>query len=125
METRTTRLIQVDEEQAALLHAATEMSHAALSARAARVDPDGKISLALQMSRNKMQTLMNQLEQPPLPKFSELSKANRKAFMVAITQFASAETTDLQDAFFDEIRVHTLRRLTGRARPKAIQDQSE
>lgn len=98
------RLLSIDQEARDLLHAASEMAHAALDARARRVDPEGVISRSVNMSRIKMRTVLEQLEAPALPNWSELSEGHKTAFRQAVQLLQEHENDEYADAAYDHLR---------------------
>lgn len=104
------RLITVDDEGVDLLEAAAEMAHAALDARARRVDPDGLISTSVGMSRIKTADVLKQLRMPPLGRFTDLPIKERHACENICNLMLAAETDDQKNELFDQLRVYTLRR---------------
>lgn len=67
-------LLNLDSEQADLVKAANEMMHAAMDARARRMDPDDIVSKTAQMSRAKCESVMSQLHLGPLLDWPDLSR---------------------------------------------------
>lgn len=104
------RFITMDDESRDLLEAAGEMAHAALQARARRRDPDEIISRSVTMSRIKTKGILDQLRQPPLAKFEQLSAQDR-ATLVELISVWSADFDEVDcEAWFSSLRAICLRR---------------
>lgn len=109
------RFITMDDEGRDLLEAAGEMAHAALAARVRRRDPDEILSKSLNMSKLKTEMILNQLRQPPLAKWSELSPAEQEQFRIYMTLDTADFDAKDWEALFSSIRSLCLRRAPGPA----------
>lgn len=69
-----TILLVLDTEQADLVKAANDMMHAAMDARARRMDPDDIVSKTAKMSRAKCESVIAQLHLGPLLDWPDLSR---------------------------------------------------
>lgn len=69
-----TIVLVLDTEQADLVKAANDMMHAAMDARARRMDPDDMVSKTARMSRAKCESVMAQLDLGPLLDWPDLSR---------------------------------------------------
>lgn len=102
------RFITMDDETRDLLEAGIEMAHAALGARAKRMDPDGVISRSVEMSKIKCGGALHQLRQPPLADWDELSEEQRQLFEQLIKMFMNAGKKDDLNAIWRKLRAVTL-----------------
>lgn len=100
------RIVTMDDEARDLMEAGMEMAHAALEARARRVDPDGVITKSIGMSRIKCADVLRALRQPPLAEFSELPVGDRlKIFDLCALMFQGKSQNEL-DAYWEAIRAY-------------------
>lgn len=100
----------MDGEARDLIEAAAEMAHAALEARARRIDPDEVISRSVQMSRIKTRDILKQLREPPLTPFTGLPKPLQAQMFNLSALMQDADTPEQMDAVFDAIRAVTFHR---------------
>lgn len=112
------RFITMDDETRDLMEAGMDMAHAALAARAKRVDPEGIISRSVEMSKIKCDTALHQLRQPPLAEWSELDDKTKILAEQLIKQFMNARSEDQINAIWRKFRAVTL------VRAKSERDQA-
>lgn len=96
-------LLNLDTEQADLIEAACEMMHAAMDARARRMDPNEWISKTAKMSRAKCESVLAQLELGPLMQWHQISIARRNEFLKLIRVMLDAKTEEEQAVFWNGI----------------------
>lgn len=89
------RFVTMDDEGADLMEAGMEMAHAALSARARRIDPDGIISKSVGMSVIKCADILRGLRAPPAATLEQLSLEQYEMLLRAFTAFL--ETDDMRE----------------------------
>lgn len=105
-----TIVLVLDTEQAALIGAANAMMHAAMDARASRIDPEGTVSKAAQMSRAKCATVEAQLQLGPLLEWDKLA-VNRKLEIRKIAKaLIDAETEQEEFIIYSGLRALVLSR---------------
>jgi len=93
-------LILMDGEQLELFEAAMEMAHAALAARARRVDPEKIISQSLEMSRIKTAHMIEQAKLPITTSWLDLGESQRETVInSARAIIASADPAIIQTAW--------------------------
>lgn len=114
------RFIMMDDEAADLIEAAAEMSHAALQARAKRVDPDGIISRSVNMSRIKTADVLTQLRMPPLGGFADLSPGDQRLFSDTVELFSKVKTDEDREKLFKIVQNFAIRRAAAHRSSEAV-----
>lgn len=105
-----THILFLDPEQRDLLQASAEMAHAALDARARRVDPDGIISKSVGMSRIKVQNALAQLDLPPMVSWRGMSPDLRIAALETMKALLANPNGDLADAYWNGLQALVIQR---------------
>lgn len=103
-------LATMDEEARDLLQLAAEMMHAALEARARRVDPDGIISNSVQMSRIKLEGVMNDLERPQMSEWKDFTDDEKAQIQALARAISRDDQSDKHALLWPLFRAYVLRR---------------
>lgn len=98
------RFVTMDDEGADLMEAGMEMAHAALSARARRIDPDGIISKSVGMSVIKCADILRGLRAPPAATLEQLSLEQYEMLLRAFTAFLEADDMRERGQIWEAIR---------------------
>lgn len=103
------RVINVDQESIDLLEAAAEMSMAALSARASRLDPDEVISRSYRMSKFKVEGALRELRRPAPIDLSKFEEQDAKQFHDLLEAFMASTDAGIRDVIFRKLRASMFR----------------
>ncbi len=112
------RFVTMDDEGRDLLEAGVEMAHAALDARARRVDPDGLVSRSVAMSKIKTASLLKCLREPPMAEFSELSAKDKAIARDLMKMFLAATDKQEEELIWRKFRAVTLVRAKTDRKPE-------
>lgn len=104
------RFVTMDDEGRDLMEAGMEMAHAALEARARRIDPDGIISKSVGMSRIKCEGILRGLRQPPLAAWPEVPSEDRIGILKLAAIMAGSDDENELAAAFEALRAFLLKR---------------
>lgn len=117
-----THTLILDSEQADLIYTAAEMMHAALAARAVRVDPEQIVSKSLRMSEMKLTSILTQMNLGPLPEWDAVDPELRRQMTHFMRQIV--ENPDHTNATFAwrELRNFVLANLPRQERQEAYYD---
>lgn len=105
-----TIVLVLDTEQADLMEASAVMMHAALDARARRMDPDKIISTSAGMSRAKLDSVLAQIRLGPLLDLSDFEFSMRDSIFKLATALAAETDLDRQDEIWQALRAFVLYR---------------
>lgn len=97
------RPLLLDDEQQYLLALAINATAAKLSARAARVDPEGIISATVELADRKLQNIDEQLKRGDLPTWNGMKPSNRDRLRDLMHDLAHQPDPILQDALWAQI----------------------
>ena len=105
-----TIVLVLDTEQSDLMEASAVMMHAALDARARRMDPDKIISTSAGMSRAKLDSVLAQIRLGPLLDLSDFEFSMRSSIFKLATALAAETDLDRQDEIWQALRTFMLYR---------------
>jgi hypothetical protein len=97
-------MLIVDQEQAELIDAAVEMMHAALTARARRVDPGRVISDSITLQAHKLATVRRFLSQGAPYRWADLPDALKAKARAAVRVLADATPGADQEKAWENLR---------------------
>lgn len=105
-----TIVLVLDTEQADLMEASAVMMHAALDARARRMDPDKIISTSAGMSRAKLDSVLAQIRLGPLLDLTDYTFDDRERIFRLINALSTEVDLGRQDEIWKAIRSFMLYR---------------
>lgn len=100
------RIVTMDDEGRDLMEAGMEMAHAALDARARRVDPDGIISVSVNMSRIKCADILRGLRMPPVATWAQLEPEMRMKIVAAAGLLAATKNEVEAGQLWEALRAY-------------------
>lgn len=98
-------MMWIDQEQAELIDAAVEMYHAALAARARRVDPEKIISNSLILQTHKLATVRAHLKAGAPRPWDQLPEVYKTKAIHAMTMLVEAVPGADENAAWEALRV--------------------
>lgn len=105
-----TIVLVLDTEQADLMEASAVMMHAALDARARRMDPDKIISTSAGMSRAKLDSVLAQIRLGPLLDLTDYTFDDRERIFRLINALSTEVDLERQDEIWKALRIFMLYR---------------
>lgn len=105
-----TIVLVLDTEQSDLLEASAVMMHAALDARARRMDPDKIISTSAGMSRAKLDSVLAQIRLGPLLDLTDYAFDDRERIFRLINALSTEVDLERQDEIWKALRSFMLYR---------------
>jgi hypothetical protein len=105
-----TIVLVLDTEQSDLLEASAVMMHAALDARARRMDPDKIISTSAGMSRAKLDSVLAQIRLGPLLDLTDYTFDDRERIFRLINALSTEVDLERQDEIWKALRSFMLYR---------------
>lgn len=105
-----TIVLVLDTEQADLMEASAVMMHAALDARARRMDPDKIISTSAAMSRAKLDSVLAQIHLGPLLDLTDYTFDDRDRIFRLIIALSAEDDLEKQDEIWKALRSFMLYR---------------
>lgn len=113
-------LILMDAEQLELFKAGMEMAHAALEARARRVDPDRVISDSFTLSKIKTAHMIDQAKLPIMTSWLDLSESARESVINSAKAIITSKDEAIIQTAWETIQAFAIQRGAKEQAPRTV-----